>query len=77
MISAYQESPLTPLTRWYEYSFMRVTIDLPDKLHRKVKAVAASRGSSMKTLVIGALQRELTEPEPTAPKGEAGRVRSK
>lgn len=38
---------------------MRTTIDLPDALYRKTKAVAALRGSSMKEIVIQAVEREV------------------
>ena len=37
---------------------MRTTIDLPDDLFRKTKAVAALRGSTMKELIIHAVERE-------------------
>ncbi len=39
---------------------MRTTIDMPDALFRKTKAVAALRGSSMKDLIIQAVEREVT-----------------
>lgn len=39
---------------------MRTTIDLPDSLFRKTKAIAALRGSSMKDLIVKALEREVT-----------------
>ena len=39
---------------------MRTTIDLPDPLFRKTKAMAALRGSSMKELIIHAVEREVT-----------------
>jgi len=39
---------------------MRTTIDLPDALFRKTKAVAALRGSSMKDLIIQAVECEVT-----------------
>ena len=38
---------------------MRTTIDLPDILFRRTKAVAALRGSSMKDLIVRAIEREL------------------
>ena len=41
---------------------MRTTIDLPDTLFRKTKAVAALRGSSMKELIIRAVEREVSQP---------------
>jgi hypothetical protein len=46
---------------------MRTTIDLPDALFRKTKAVAALRGSSMKELIIHAIERELAN-STSAPK---------
>lgn len=39
---------------------MRMTIDLPDPLYRKIKAVAALRGSTMKDLIIRTVEREVT-----------------
>lgn len=39
---------------------MRTTIDMPDALFRKTKAVAALRGSSMKELIVRAVEREVT-----------------
>ena len=47
---------------------MRTTIDMPDALFRKTKAVAALRGSSMKDLIIHAVEREVTQAAP--PKGK-------
>lgn len=41
---------------------MRTTIDMPDALFRKTKAVAALRGSSMKDLIVRAVEREVTQP---------------
>jgi hypothetical protein len=40
---------------------MRTTIDLPDPLYRKTKAVAALRGSAMKEVIIRAIEREVTD----------------
>jgi hypothetical protein len=42
-----------------EYGFMRTTIEIPDTLFRKTKATAALRGSTMKELVVRALEREV------------------
>jgi len=44
--------------------FVRTTIDLPDPLFRKTKAVAALRGSSMKELIVRAVQREVNGAAP-------------
>ena len=37
---------------------MRTTIDLPDALFRKTKALAALEGSSLKDVILRAVQRE-------------------
>jgi hypothetical protein len=39
---------------------MRTTIDMPDALYRKTKAVAALRGSSMKDLIVRAVEHEVS-----------------
>ena len=41
---------------------MRTTIDMPDALYRKTKAVAALRGSSMKDLIVAAVEKDLNQP---------------
>jgi hypothetical protein len=46
---------------------MRTTIDLPDALFRKTKALAALRGSSMKELIIRAVERETRGAPAAAP----------
>ena len=46
---------------------MRTTIDFPEDLYRKTKAVAALRGSSMKDLILAAVEREIN-PSVTARK---------
>lgn len=38
---------------------MRTTVDLPDALFRRTKALAAVRGSSMKNLIVRAIEREV------------------
>lgn len=38
---------------------MRTTVDLPDPLFRELKATAARRGTSLKNLIRGALEKEL------------------
>lgn len=48
---------------------MRTTIDLPDGLFRRTKALAAMRGSSMKDLIVSAIEREVNPQEgDTAPR---------
>lgn len=39
--------------------FVRTTIDLPDSLLRRTKALAAMRGSSLKELIVRAVEREV------------------
>ena len=51
---------------------MRTTIDMPDALFRKTKAVAALRGSTLKELIIQAIERELAN---TAPLPKRKRVK--
>jgi hypothetical protein len=43
---------------------MRTTIDLPDALYRKTKAIAALRGLSMKDVIARAIEREVAEAQP-------------
>jgi hypothetical protein len=38
---------------------MRTSIDIPDELFRRTKVAAASRGTTLKAVVIEALEREL------------------
>jgi hypothetical protein len=40
---------------------VRTTIDLPAPLFRRTKALAAVRGISLKTLIAGALEREISQ----------------
>jgi hypothetical protein len=47
-----------------EYAVMRGTIDMPDALLRKTKALAALRGSSIRDLTILAVEREVNSPNP-------------
>jgi hypothetical protein len=51
---------------------MRTTIDLPDPLFRKTKALAAMRGTSMKELIVKAVERETSR---TDESGSTGKVR--
>jgi Arc/MetJ family transcription regulator len=41
---------------------MKTTIEMPDDLFRKAKAIAALRGQSMKQLITQLLQREIGAP---------------
>lgn len=40
-------------------SHTRITIDIPDELHSELKRVAAQEGSTIRELVIRALEREI------------------
>jgi len=51
---------------------MRTTIDIPDALFRKTKATAALRGSTMKDLIVEALEREV---HPEKDKSKSRRVK--
>jgi len=42
-----------------QHYIVRTTIDFPDSLFRRAKVVAAVRGSSMRELIIRALEREV------------------
>jgi predicted DNA-binding ribbon-helix-helix protein len=50
---------------------MRTTVDLPDQLFRELKALAARRGTSLKTLCL-AVEEELRKTEPK--KGQEGEI---
>ena len=39
---------------------MRTTIDLPDALYRRTKAMAGARGTTVKEMITRAVERELT-----------------
>jgi len=38
---------------------MRITVDLPDAVYRRMKAAAALRGVSLKTFLLNAVEHEL------------------
>ena len=44
---------------------MRTTIDLPDDLFRKTKAAAAMEGSTLKAVIVRAIEREVNGPAKT------------
>lgn len=41
---------------------MRTTVDIPDSLSRRVKRAAAERGTTMRELIIDALEQNLEPP---------------
>ncbi len=56
---------------------MRTTIDLPDTVFRRLKATAALRGASLKTVILDAVEKELRRPAPSRRKVRFPLVRSK
>jgi len=54
---------------------MRTTIDMPDTLYRRTKAVAALHGLSMKDIITRAVEKEITELQPAKPKSKPHRVK--
>ena len=53
---------------------MRTTIDLPDQLYRRTKSVAALRGSSLKDLIVRAVEREVQDAAPRKKKRAAAKL---
>lgn len=45
---------------------MRTTVDLPDPVFRELKAVAARRGTSLKTVILAAVEEVIRKTERTA-----------
>jgi len=41
------------------YVFMRTTVDLPEPVFRRLKATAALRGTSLKSIILAAVENEL------------------
>jgi hypothetical protein len=54
---------------------MRTTVDLPDDLFRRTKALAAMRGDSFKDLVVRAIETEIAGRNPSAGGPAARRAR--
>jgi hypothetical protein len=54
---------------------MRTTVDLPDDLFRRTKALAAMRGDSFKELVVRAIETEIAGRSPAADGPAARRAR--
>jgi hypothetical protein len=52
---------------------MRTTIDIPDALFRRTKALAAARGLTLKQVIISAVEREISPARPAL----AGRRRTR
>lgn len=49
------------------YGHMKTTVELPDALLHRAKVVAAQRKTTMKELLVTALEKELAEPPPSPP----------
>jgi hypothetical protein len=57
---------------------MRTTIDIPDRMYRRLKARAASEGQTAKSLILQAVERALTaKSSKRAPKVALPLVRSR
>ena len=54
---------------------MRTTIDIPDTLYRRTKAVAALHGLSMKDIITRAVEKEIVEMSPAKPKAKPHHVK--
>jgi hypothetical protein len=46
---------------------MRTTVDIPDAMYRRLKARAATEGTSTKALILSGVERVLTE-RPSSPR---------
>jgi predicted DNA-binding protein len=44
---------------------MRITIDIPDELHARLKARAKQEGTTMRAIILRAIDAVLNEKEPT------------
>jgi hypothetical protein len=56
---------------------MRTTVDLPDPVFKRLKAVAALRGTSLKEIILHAVERELQAERPEKRKAKFPLVKSK
>lgn len=46
---------------------MRITIDIPDEIHARLKALAKKEGTTMRAIILRGIEREL-KAEESAPK---------
>lgn len=46
-----------------QYIYMKTTVEIPDELLRRAKMVAAQQGVSMRSMIVGGLERFLSERE--------------
>ena len=56
---------------------MRTTVDLPDPVFRQLKAVAALRGTSLKQIILRAIENELRRERPKKRRVQFPLIRSK
>ena len=56
---------------------MRTTINLPDQVFRRLKAIAALEGSSLKQIILRAVEKELHAAAPKRRKVRFPLIRSK
>jgi len=52
---------------------MRITINIPDDLHARLKARAKQEGTTMRAIILRALERELQAETSPAPAAATGR----
>jgi len=43
---------------------MRITLDIPDEIHAKLEALAKREGTTMRTIILRAIDRELAAGAP-------------
>jgi predicted DNA-binding protein len=43
---------------------MRITLDIPDEIHARLKALAKREGTTMRAIILRAIDRELAAGEP-------------
>jgi len=51
---------------------MRITIDIPDELHARLKALAEKEGTTMRAILLRAIERELQAEESPPPASTIG-----
>lgn len=51
--------------------FVRTTVDIPDPTYRRLKATAALRGTTVKEIIVGLIEKELR----VAPAPRKGRIK--
>lgn len=47
---------------------MRITLEIPDEIHARLKALAKREGTTMRAIVLRGVEKELSSEIPNAPK---------